>query len=762
MNGIQHVVKVSMILAMSSLPMPTLHAQQPDFTALFKRLDANHDGQLSKGEFKNLATLGQGKFKNRPEVFNRLFDQLDTDLNGALSQAELKGLAKLRPGAQSPSLEPSASRAETGPLWRGAIDPEIHQDEALMVYQDVRGAIILEQLDPKTGLADESKARVQLDTGAANLRQTFNGPEFGIDARGWAVFYTKGIGNDLQIWRAQLMHGKPSAEPVFRDGLRRQSVLASKNTNAPSTRLIYVKGDLHDGVFHWVDTAAPERETRIVRTLGVDSPRWIDGTLSFVFVEAEGPDKGQIKMHDTATGRTTVISSDAGVKSFAYGWKAPEFGNEILVVALVDQAAIGIWRQTSADKWTRIQTITPPSESRYKVFGSPEPLVCDGRSYISAVIKSEGGTMRFRDSEVWLFGVDSANAKPYASRVDAGDGEQMRSDPETLTVGGTVHIYYNIFAPDNGYSIGHAMVTPSLSRDYAREIERTPIKIATVSDLVLHDAKRNKDLHVRINYPQGGGPYPVIVFSHGAWGSSDGYTMLTELWASHGYVTIQPDHADSRKLGVRIGDRSVFRDWQQRPADVSFILDALTEIEEKVPELKGKMDTKRIGMSGHSYGANTAQLVGGARAFLGGREVSYADPRVTAVALLSGQGPGEMLTEKSWEHFTNPLLVMTGSRDGPTRTGQPAEWRRMPYELSPPGDKYLAWVEGMDHGFGGVSGLKDGLYKFQSNAEHIRYTKMITLAFWDAFLKDDAEAKAWLASDALASVSGGIVTVKYK
>jgi hypothetical protein len=36
---------------------------------------------------------------------------------------------------------------------------------------------------------------------------------------------------------------------------------------------------------------------------------------------------------------------------------------------------------------------------------------------------------------------------------------------------------------------------------------------------------------------------------------------------------------------------------------------------------------------------------------------------------------------------------------------------------------------------------------------------MVTLAFWDAFLKGDAKAKAWLASDALATVSKGQATI---
>lgn len=681
--------------------------------------------------------------------------------------------------APSKSVRQSGSQGRPSHVWRDAIDPELLPQEALMTYQNSRGAILLEHLDPATGSADPKEPRVVLDTGAANLRQTFNGPEFGYDREGWSVFYTKAEGDVFQLWRARLVDGRPQAGPVFGDGRHRQSVLASKGAEAASIRLIYLKGDLRDGAFHWTDLAEPQRETRIVRAMGVDSPRWIDDTACFVFAEAEGPDRGQVKLHNTATGQTTVVSRDAGVKSFAYGWQAPEFGDEVLVLALVDGAAIGVWRETSPGSWERIQTLAPPPESRYKVIGSPEPLVCAGRSYISAVIKSEGGTMRFRDSEVWLFGVEAADAPPYAERVDAADGERARSDPETLVAGNQIHVYTNIYDPEDGYLIGQSKAVPrgprgkvpptmaapassSSGKNYAREIERRPREIATVPELVLRDTERKKDLRVRINHPREGGPYPVVLFSHGAWGSKDGHTMLTELWASHGYVTIQPDHSDSRALGVKVGDQKVFRDWQSRPADMSFLLDALAEIEQKAPALQGKMDVRRIGMSGHSYGANTAQLVGGAKAFLGGREVSFADPRVTAVALLSGQGPGEMLTERSWEDFTRPFLVMTGSRDGPTRTGQPAVWRKKPYELSPPGDKYLIWVEGMDHGFGGVSGLKDGLVNFQSNEEHIRYTKMITLAFWDAFLKDDPEAKAYLGSDALPTFSKGLVKVEHK
>ncbi len=120
-----------------------------------------------------------------------------------------------------------------------------------------------------------------------------------------------------------------------------------------------------------------------------------------------------------------------------------------------------------------------------------------------------------------------------------------------------------------------------------------------------------------------------------------------------------------------------------------------------------------------------------------------------------------MLTEKSWEKFAKPMLVMTGSKDGPTRTGQPAEWRKKPYELSPKGDKYLVWVEGMDHGFGGITGVNFNP-KNKPNEDHVKYTKTVTLAFWDAYLRDSKEARGYLESDKLPAFSKGTLKLEYK
>src|SRR5262245_40026972 len=113
------------------------------------------------------------------------------------------------------------------------------------------------------------------------------------------------------------------------------------------------------------------------------------------------------------------------------------------------------------------------------------------------------------------------------------------------------------------------------------------LKVESIARAVLHDPKRSKELQIRIHYPTGQGPFPLIVWSHGAGGSKDNYLTLMEHWASRGYVTIQPTHSDSRSLAAKASDPVSFRDWQGRPADISFILDSLAELAQKEPVLAG-------------------------------------------------------------------------------------------------------------------------------------------------------------------------------
>ncbi len=303
---------------------------------------------------------------------------------------------------------------------------------------------------------------------------------------------------------------------------------------------------------------------------------------------------------------------------------------------------------------------------------------------------------------------------------------------------------------------GAARKKPTPAQYYKSANE--PVEIDRIEKLELKDKARGKTLQLRISFPKSAGPFPVIIFSHGLYGSKDNYLALTEFWASHGYVVIQVNHADSLKLGTRFGDPQALQAWNERPGDISFILDSLKSLAEDQAKLAGKVDAENIGVGGHSFGANTTQLVAGAKAIRGRKTISFAEPRMDAALLMSGQGPGEMLTEDSWKDLKKPMMVMSGSADGPTRTGQPAQWRKKPYELSPAGDKYLIWIKDLDHGFGDITGANRHPY----NADHIAYTQATTLAYWDSYLKKLAAAKSFLTEKRIVKQSDGKVEVDWK
>jgi predicted dienelactone hydrolase len=296
-----------------------------------------------------------------------------------------------------------------------------------------------------------------------------------------------------------------------------------------------------------------------------------------------------------------------------------------------------------------------------------------------------------------------------------------------------------------------------------------PHTVTEVSDIVLHDAKRNKDLHLRVFFPSEAGSYPVIVFSHGAGGSQNCCDALTRHWASYGYITLQPTHDDSTVQRRNSGEENIqflqaVREalkkpalWESRPVDISFVLDSLPELQKRIPALAIRMDTVRVGVGGHSMGAFTADAIAGALVDLPGHAATnFSDPRVKSVLLLSPQGPGEFgLTDHSWDHISLPLMSMTGSLDNGA-THQGPGWKKIPFDRSQPGDKFHLFIEGASHmSFITAQTL---LPARAAQAEAILgYTNSASLAFWDAYLKDDAPAKQYLQSDALPNSSHNAV-----
>jgi predicted dienelactone hydrolase len=300
------------------------------------------------------------------------------------------------------------------------------------------------------------------------------------------------------------------------------------------------------------------------------------------------------------------------------------------------------------------------------------------------------------------------------------------------------------------------------------ESEAGPLAVEVVEDLTIKDTARKKNLSCKVYFPAAGGPYPVILFSHGFGGNKDAFAPVSRHWASQGYVVVHPTHADglNRALGglqreqaprlplnrpgwlvASLNDPHIVRD---RVADLILILDSLESLPQTSPALAGKMDIKSIGVAGHSFGAYTTMLIGGVTADLGQEKAkSFRDPRVKSMLLISAQGTGQQgLTPESWKDLQLPMMNITGTRDRGAR-GQGLEWKKEPFLYSPPGHKYLVVIDGANHfSFGGRFGGGDDAI--------VTTVKKCTMHFWDAYLKGSAAARNYLQSEKLVRDCGNI------
>jgi dienelactone hydrolase len=285
------------------------------------------------------------------------------------------------------------------------------------------------------------------------------------------------------------------------------------------------------------------------------------------------------------------------------------------------------------------------------------------------------------------------------------------------------------------------------------------------------------DLPIAVTYPKDAkGKLPVIVWSHGMYGTRNTYKPLVDALAGNGYVVIQPSHGDSvermtpeqRRALVARPNTGATHSWDERPGEVSLCLDSFGMIEGNIPALKGKLDPERIGVGGHSFGAWTTQALAGMELSAGARKVSFYEKRAKAFVVLSGTGPGGVVTPAGLKAMHGPMLMITGTNDT-ARTGDTGEWRKKAFEHAAPGDKYLVWIDGATHNFGGITGertaaVRDFLKRAGSsadvNAKHTAIVISSIVAFYDAFVVKDAAASSYVRSKTIEKAGGVTVSSK--
>lgn len=168
-----------------------------------------------------------------------------------------------------------------------------------------------------------------------------------------------------------------------------------------------------------------------------------------------------------------------------------------------------------------------------------------------------------------------------------------------------------------------------------------------------------------------GGPYPLLVFSHGLCGTANGQKFLMPLLASWGFIVASPPHPGSTfaDLPACANTANILASALERPQDARFVVDTMLALSADTGSpFAGAVDAARIGMSGHSFGGFTTF-----------RAVTQ-DPRFRAALLFAPAVPPDMPA------ITVPSLMMLGEVDSVTIGGTAAnnETRRAAWAVASP------------------------------------------------------------------------------
>jgi predicted dienelactone hydrolase len=281
------------------------------------------------------------------------------------------------------------------------------------------------------------------------------------------------------------------------------------------------------------------------------------------------------------------------------------------------------------------------------------------------------------------------------------------------------------------------------------------------------DSTRGRKIPVKLYLPTTGtAPYPVVIFSHGLGGSREAAPYLGQTWADHGYLGVFIQHPGSdtgvwrsatgrEQFMQRMRGAANGKNLIDRVADVKFVIDELERLNKADPQLRGKMDLKRIAVAGHSFGAGTALTIAGQN--FGGRTSN--DPRVRSAIYLCPPVMGRSGGMRTYDTIRIPGMLLTGTEDNSPIGNTKAEERRIPFDGISAPHQYLINFVGADHAvFGGRSFRNPA----STDAGYQRMIKELTTRFLDATLKNDPAAWDWLDSGAARKYLGDTASYERK
>ena len=307
------------------------------------------------------------------------------------------------------------------------------------------------------------------------------------------------------------------------------------------------------------------------------------------------------------------------------------------------------------------------------------------------------------------------------------------------------------------------MATPALNNagvcGKLQAVPTVPYKIESSLE-TWRDGPRMREVPVKVYFPvipAGIKPatrFPVILFSHGLGGTREGGQCWAAHWASHGFVVVAMQHAGSdeglwmaappRDIAISMKAGMTASNLLLRVGDVHFVIDEVRRRTERRASAFVNADPQRLGMSGHSFGAQTTLVVAGQKAATGEGQ-SGLDARVVAAIAFSPNARNKNNLVGQFGDIRMPFFSITGSQDASVLGDVTAAAdRRLPYENMPAGQKYLAVFDGGDHMVFGGHGLANRRPETPRDKKIQQDVMSGTLAFWNAYLNQDAASRLWL------------------
>ena len=270
-------------------------------------------------------------------------------------------------------------------------------------------------------------------------------------------------------------------------------------------------------------------------------------------------------------------------------------------------------------------------------------------------------------------------------------------------------------------------------------------------DHQLFNPSTKRKIGIRIRLPITKEKTGLILYSPGLGSGLNNGAPWCEAWRNAGFVVVTLSHAvtnddiwdiSKQSLKSNLRDALAFPQYGLRVTDCKFVLDVcLADV-----DLKNFIDSERVGIAGHSYGALTVQSIAGQS-----NGASQADPRIKAAIAFSPTAMSAA-TANSMKTVKIPFFCITGDHDNHVTFKNDIDAMRLGVELTkrkyvfkglPPGKREQLVLANADHMSFAGENLHGTPVKFSrditATAEQEQQTwdkiSQITSLFWQTHLR---------------------------